>query len=387
MTTKKAKRAEGDVFAKKYEAALRRFLSKGANAAALEPATRLGQQAVAAGLETLEFALIHELALVKQALPASTARVRNAVVKKAGKFFAKAVLPMEDTHRAAREVNAHSKALNEALSSHTQELLVTNRKLSNEVGRRKAVEQILRGSRKTTTELLAEARRTQKHLQLFSRRILTAQEEERKRISRELHDVIAQMLTVINLRLAELRKNTTTNASDLSEKIAKTQRLVEESVVNVHQFARQLRPAMLDDLGLIPAIKTLLAEFTRNTEIAVVLKSMGEVEELNVGQRTVFYRVAQEALSNVCRHAKATRVRLTLSRQAENVHMSIKDNGKSFDVKKVIGSGRALHLGILGMKERIEMLGGTFEVRSAKDKGTDVRVALPLHHTSKKRGK
>ena len=383
MTTKRKSSLKSEALAKRYEAALRRYLTGGAEPS-LKPATRLGRQAVKAGLETLELALIHERALVKQALPVTTVKARNLVIKQAGAFFAEAVLPMEETHRAAREVNAHLRALNEALSRHTRELLATNRKLSKEIAQRQAAEQKLRHSRQASTQSLAEARRSQKYLQLLSRRILSAQEDERKRISRELHDVVAQMLNGINLRLAELRTDTATNASDLGKRIAHTQRLVEESVNNVHRFARQLRPAMLDDLGLIPAMETFIKSFKRDAGIRVTLAADRDVEELNGAKRTALYRVAQEALTNVVRHAKADRVRISIQRQSAGVEMSIKDNGKPFNVQHVMHSGKVKHLGLLGMKERVEMHDGTFEIRSTAGKGTDVRVTIPLNHGKRK---
>jgi signal transduction histidine kinase len=384
MTAKPRNNRKTDALAKRYETALRRYLADGP-AASLEPAARLGRAAVAAGLETLELALIHERALVQQALPAATVKVRNRIIKRAGKFFAEAVLPMEETHRAAREVNAHLSELTAGLSRYTGEILAANRKLTQEVARRKAAERTLRQSRKETSGLLADARRAHKHLQLLSRRILSAQEDERRRISRELHDVVAQMLNGINLRLAELNVDTVANAAGLGMKIARTQRLVVESVDSLHRFARQLRPAMLDDLGLIPALETFLKSFANDMGLRVTLTADREVEKLNGAKRTALYRLAQEALTNVARHAKADRVRIRIQCQADAVQMSIKDNGKAFNVKQVMDSGKVRHLGLLGMKERVEMLGGTFEIRSAPGKGTDVRVAVPLNHGRKGR--
>ena len=384
MTAKKRNNSKAEALAKRYATALRRYLTTGKEAS-LEPATRLGRAAVASGLETLELALIHERALVKQALPETTVKARNRIIKRAGKFFAEAVLPMEETHRAAREVNAHLSALNEGLSRYTRDMLAANRKLTQEVARRKAAEQTLRLNRKETSALLVDARRAHKHLQWLSRRILSAQEEERKRISRELHDVVAQMLNGINLRLAELKMDTAVSAEGLGKKIARTQRLVVESVDSLHQFARQLRPAMLDDLGLIPALETLLQRFASDTGLRVHLAAGPEVEKLNGTKRTALYRVAQEALTNVARHAKADRLRLRIGCHGDGVQMSIKDNGVAFNVQQVMDSRKVRHLGLLGMKERVEMLGGAFEIQSAPGKGTDVRVAIPFNHTNRKR--
>ena len=112
------------------------------------------------------------------------------------------------------------------------------------------------------------------------------------------------------------------------------------------------------------------------------LEAKNEVEEVNGARRTALYRVAQEALTNVARHAEADRVRIHIQRRAGDVQMSIKDNGKSFNVKHVMGSGKVRHLGLLGMKERVEMLGGSFEIRSAIG---IVLVAVPLNKGKKNR--
>ena len=150
----------------------------------------------------------------------------------------------------------------------------------------------------------------------MSRQILSAQEEERKRISRELHDVIAQTLTGINIRLATLKKEALVTTKGLDRNIARTQRLVEKSVDIVHQFARELRPAVLDDLGLIPALHSFVKLFSKRTRVHVHLKAFAGVEQLDTNQRTVLYRVAQEALTNVSRHAHASRVEVSIQKLA-----------------------------------------------------------------------
>ena len=385
MTANSGHSRKSQALERKYETALRRYLA-GGSAASLKPAIRLGRQAVKSGLGTLELSLIHERTLLKQALPMTSVKARDHFIKRAARFFAEAVLPLEETQRAAREVTAHLNELNKALSRHTRDLLASNRKLTQEIARRKAAEQSLRQNRKDANELLSAARRTHKQLQLLSRRILSAQEEERKRISRDLHDVVAQMLNGINLRLAELRKETATSSAGLDRKISRTQRLVEESVDNVHRFARQLRPAMLDDLGLIPAMEAFAKSFARDTGIRVMLDTTTKLEELNGAKRTALFRVVQEALTNVVRHARAKRVDISLQLRGETVHMRIKDNGKSFDVHKVMHSGKVRHVGLLGMKERVDMIGGAFEIESSPGKGTTIHVAIPFKNGTRKRG-
>jgi len=217
----------------------------------------------------------------------------------------------------------------------------------------------------------------QEQLRQLSRQILSAQEEERKEISRELHDVIAQTLTGINVRLSALAKEAAINTKGLDRNIARTQRLVEKSVDIVHQFARELRPAVLDDLGLIPALHSFVKIFSKRTRILVHLKAFAEVEQLPIAKRTVLFRVAQEALTNVARHAQASRVEVSIQKLPDSVCMKIKDDGKSFQVDRVLHGKGSKRLGLLGMRERLEMVGGHFAVESAEGKGTTVIAQIP----------
>src|SRR5947207_4743088 len=173
-------------------------------------------------------------------------------------------------------------------------------------------------------------------LRLLSRQLLSAQEEERKRISRELHDVIAQTLTSINVRLATLKKEALSNTKGLDRNIAWTQKLVEHSVNIVHRFARELRPTVLDDLGLIPALLTFLKGFRKQTGMQVSLSAFAEVEQLTGERRTVLYRVAQEALNNVNRHACASRVQVKIQMLDGAVRMTVKDNGRGFPAEHTL---------------------------------------------------
>jgi len=370
------------VLARRYKQALRRYLAQGPGAS-LQPALRLGCQAVVLGLETLDLVLIHEQAVLAQALPLDSPDIRDRIIRRAGMFFAEAILPLEETHRTVMEANAHLSRLNQRLSQRTQDLSASNRQLKKEIGRRQVVEETLRQSEQHSVRLLAQSRRLQSQLRLLSRRVLLVQEEERKRISRELHDVIAQMLTGINVRLATLKMETTTDNKSLSRKIARTQRLVEKSVDIVHRFARELRPAVLDDLGLIPALHSFMKRFTKETGVRVGLSAFAGVEALGSAKRTVFYRVAQEALANVARHAQASRVDVGIRKVSNAVHMQIKDNGKSFDVEQIWHARKSQRLGLLGMRERVEMVGGKFSVESAPGKGTAINVQIPFNKGDK----
>ena len=268
---------------RRYRAALCAHLRQ-RRQAGLESARGLGARALAAGLQTLDLAKLHEQILVAQVLPGNPAAKRDTLIKQAGAFFAAAITPIEKKHRSAREATAHLKKFIETLSQRTVELAASNLELSLEIIQRKVAEEALKKSERHYTELLAQSDRLQEQLRLLSRQILSAQEDERKKISRELHDVIAQTLTGINVRLAALKKEAALNTTGIDRNIARTQRLVEKSVNIVHQFARELRPAVLDDLGLIPALHSFMKHFTERTGVRTHLTAFAGVEQLDTAK-------------------------------------------------------------------------------------------------------
>ena len=252
-----------------------------------------------------------------------------------------------------------------------------NGRLKREIGRREVVQQALEKSEHHYVQLLAKSRRMQEHLRRLSHEILSAQEEERKKISRELHDEIGQTLTAINVKLAALKNEATANTTGLKKTITSTQRLVERSMETVHRFARELRPPLLDDLGLVPALQSSFKEFTRRTRIPVHFTAFHAVEGLHSDKRTVLYRVAQEAFTNIVKHAQATLVDVSIKRHRSVVCMEIHDNGKSFLVPRALFARQIKRLGLLGMRERLEMVGGSFSIESAPGKGTTIRAQVP----------
>jgi signal transduction histidine kinase len=362
---------------RRYQAALRTHLRQG-QPASLAPARGLGSQALAAGLQTLDLAKLHEQTLVSGLLPACRPDKRPALIKQAGVFFAAAITPIEKTHHSAREAADHLKKFVEALSQRTVELAASNLELQQEICQRKAVEAALKKSEHHYSRLLAQSDRLQEQLRQLSRQVLSAQEDERKKISRELHDVVAQTLTGINIRLATLKKEAALNKSGLDRSIARTQRLVEESVNIVHRFALELRPAVLDDLGLIPALHSFMKNFAAHNGVRTHLTAFAAVEQVDTARRTVLFRVAQEALTNVARHAQASRVDVSIEKLPGAVCMKIKDDGKSFQVDRVLHGNGNKRLGLLGMRERLEMVGGNFRVESATGQGTTITAHIPI---------
>jgi signal transduction histidine kinase len=369
-------------FSRRYQAALLAYLRQ-RSSAHLRSAYGMGQEALQVGLQTLDLAKLHEAILITKVLPGCLSDKRDRQIKHAGTFFAAAITPLEKAHHSSQEDTAQLKKIVEALSQRTVELAASNLDLNLEIAQRKAAEEALRKSERHYSQLLEKSESLQEQLRRLSRQVLSAQEEERKEISRELHDVIAQTLTGINIRLAALKKEAATNTKGLDRNIARTQRLVEKSVDIVHRFARELRPAVLDDLGLIPALHSFMKNFGARTGLLAHLTAFAAVEGLDTGKRTVLYRVAQEALTNVARHAKASRVEVNIQQQHGVARMEIKDDGRSFEVEHRLRAKGSKRLGLLGMRERVEMVGGTFCVESAPGQGTTVRVEIPFAHAAK----
>ena len=263
-------------------------------------------------------------------------------------------------------------------------LNVRNQELHREILRRQAVEEKLKKSEEHQTRMLEQSRRMQEQMRLLTRRVLEAQEEERKKISRELHDDIAQTLVGINVHLEALSREIMVNPEVIRRKIARTQKLVEKSVDIVHRFARELRPTLLDDLGIIATLHAFMKEFTKQTNIRVHFKTCAGVEQLNSARITVIYRVVQSALNNVARHSEASRVQVSLETISDVVCMEIKDDGKSFDVARFLHHAKNKHLGLIGMRERVEMVGGKFSVESAPGQGTTIRAEIPMVNSRKR---
>jgi signal transduction histidine kinase len=377
MNSAKSMKRKLTGLSRRYVAALRSYLKRGPRAS-LQPAQRLGRRAMTIGLETLDLARIHEQALIALVLPSDSPGTRDAMARRAGTFFAEAITPIEKTHRTAREANAHFGQLHQTLRQRSEDLAVSNRQLKREILQRKDVEESLRKSERHYNQLLVQSWDMQEQLRHLTRQLLMAQEEERKKISRELHDEIAQTLTGINVQLATLKTEATTNIKGLRKKIARTQRMVEKSVDIVHRFARELRPTVLDDLGLIPALHSFVKSLAKRTGIHIHLTVFAAVEKLAGDKRTVLYRVAQEALTNVARHAQASLVDLSIVKLPDSICMKIRDDGKSFQVDRMLNAKKNKRLGLLGMRERVEMVGGSFRVESAPGKGTTIRAQIPF---------
>ena len=227
-------------------------------------------------------------------------------------------------------------------------------------------------------QLLKRSHLLQNKLRSVSHQILKAQEDLRQEISRELHDKIVQLLIGININLEAFTKTAEINPQNVRRKFAPVRRKVEEAVDTVHQFARDLRPAMLDDLGFVSTLHSYLKGFSKKTAVEVQLTAFSGVESMSKDKLTMLYRVAQEALTNVERHAEATLVNVVILRARGRVSLEIIDNGKAFDVVRSSDSNLTGRLGLTSMRERVEMFGGRFSVVSIPGTGTTVRAEVPF---------
>jgi len=259
-------------------------------------------------------------------------------------------------------------------------LAAANRELTEEIVLRRKAEKALKKSEEHASRLLAESLQLQGQLRHLSHQVLQAQEEERRRVSRELHDEIIQTLTGVSVHLATLKKEAAVHPKNIEKTVASTQRLVEKSVNIVHRFARELRPMLLDDLGLVPALHSYLRDVAKRTGLRIHFTSFtrGRVEELDNDRRTVLYRVAQEAITNVARHAHASLVKVCIRKLRGAICMEIKDNGRSFQAERVVSAANHKRLGLLCMRERVEMVRGTLTVESEPGQGTTIRAEIPF---------
>jgi two-component system sensor histidine kinase UhpB len=215
-------------------------------------------------------------------------------------------------------------------------------------------------------------RRIEDERRRSGRLVLRAQEEERRRLARDLHDEVNQALTAILLRLQALREEA---PEELLPQIGALKSLVNQAMEELLRLARQLRPASLDDLGLIAAIEGQLARFSEQTGIQAVLHNEGAPEAITEEQQTVIYRVVQEALSNTAQHSGATFVDFELRVfPSHGVELRVRDNGQGFDVS---GQGDGDGIGLSGMAERARLVGGELSVTSAPGSGTRVRLYIP----------
>ena len=234
---------------------------------------------------------------------------------------------------------------------------------------------ILRLERQTRNRY-RELAQSRHELERLSSRLVDAQEEERRAISRELHDEVGQSLGALLVDLGRLSTNLPADSSEIRERIGRMKSLAERTVATVRDIALLLRPSMLDDLGLVAALEWQGREVSRRSQMEVAVESANVSDDLPDEYKICVYRLVQEALNNAVRHSRARNAKVRVAGSASGIEIEVNDDGQGFDPQRARG------LGILGMEERVKRLGGSLEVKSAPGRGTVVKAELPLPVTA-----
>jgi signal transduction histidine kinase len=211
------------------------------------------------------------------------------------------------------------------------------------------------------------------HMRELSQQLVAAQEEERRKLSRELHDHVGQMLTALRMELGRIDRVRPAGDTRLSAALTECRQLVDDMVRLVRDLALGLRPSMLDDFGLQPALEWLTRDFTRRSNVPVELQITGSLDALTDQHRTCIYRVVQEALTNCVRHARATAIGIVVRARDEHIEVSVSDDGIGLDPSR-----RAAGFGLRGIEERVRELGGTITLLSAAGQGATLSITLPI---------
>ena len=304
-----------------YDEALRSYLAGGGENA-LHGAYEAGRLALAKDLGVLDMAALHHSALVKVLLGtdgegADEQKDLQAKLSAASQFFAESLSPYEMSHRGYRDAIAALRALNETL------------------------------------------------------------EEEVKRIAHAVHDEAGQLLVAVHLALAEIARDL---PSALRARIEHVNQLLHQVEEQLRGLSHELRPTVLDDLGLVPAVRFLADAVARRSKISIRVEATLE-ERTSPPVETALYRIIQEALNNVTKHAQAGNVRIRLDADGQRICCSIRDDGVGFNAQALLSGREHKGLGLIGMRERLSAIGGTMEIASGPGEGTRLLIAVPREGT------
>jgi two-component system, NarL family, sensor histidine kinase UhpB len=423
---------------RRYARALQGFLS-GRGEAALQEAYDLGREALARGLGVHDLATIQHRALLKALLAMPTRQEGSHALRAAGKFFVEGMLPFEMSHRRSQEVNAALRESEERYRSvvdTARDVIFTLEadgrivslnpvfetitgwsraewigkdflRLAHPDDRARAAELtfgVLEGrapavfelgllarsgaaipSEVVATSLLRDDRIagilgvardiTDRRLaQKALHRLNQALEEEVKRIAHALHDEAGQLLASVHIGLAEVARDLPPHSA---QRLNNVRGLLDKIEEQLRHLSHELRPTILDDLGLRPALEFLADGVSRRTGLQIVVEGSPDVR-LPTSAETALYRIVQEALTNVAKHAKATRVTIAIERSGHFVRWIIRDDGLGFDVPTVLGRRGSRGLGLIGIQERLQGIGGTLEITSTPRGGTQLLISIPV---------
>jgi len=268
--------------------------------------------------------------------------------------FAKITRDMGERREREESVRNEKKQLEFLIVERTAELIDLNRTLQSEVRERQKAEEQLRA---------------------FAARLQSVREDERTRLAREIHDALGQMCTALKMDIVWIAKRLSKDQKALHDKTDSALKVVAELIKSLRQLSAELRPSTLDTLGLVSAIEWQAQEFEARTGIRCQFSLPEKDPTLDRERSTAVFRIFQETLTNVARHAEATTVQTSLAVADREIILTTRDNGRGFDAES---SERKGSLGLLGMRERAHLLGGEVEISSAPSKGTKVTVHIPL---------
>jgi two-component system sensor histidine kinase UhpB len=299
--------------AQQFKASLEDYLRK-PEEAALARAYELGRRSLMAGIGVLEMAALQHQAMMAALEDAPTLEKCLDRMKTAENFLVEGLAPFEMVHRGFSEANAALLRLNETL------------------------------------------------------------EEEVKRIAHLLHDEAGQLLAAVHLAIEDVARELPPPAR---ERLGKVKEFLGQMEIQLRRLSHELRPTILDDLGLLPALEFLAEGVSKRTGLSITVEGSG-IGRFPPRIETAFYRIAQEALNNVHRHARATRVDIRLQQEAQAICYSIRDDGVGFDVPSVLAKKGDKGLGLIGIRERLNPFKGTFQINATPGQGTELLMSIPL---------
>jgi signal transduction histidine kinase len=273
-----------------------------------------------------------------------------------------------ERQQAEEKLRKANEDLDRRVHKRTAELAKTNEKLRQEIDSRKLAEMALKES--------------EKKLRLLSSHLLTVQESQQRRISLELHDELGQALTILKLRLRSVEKRLGEDQAELKKECEGTLNHVDEIIENIRRLCRDLSPSVLEDLGLTAALLWRIEDFEKHFNVKASIE-MAEIDDLfPIETQIIIYRIFQEALTNIGKHAQAAHVSVTAKKNGNNVSFLVEDDGKGFDVHQIESKfSREKGMGLTAMNERARMLGGDFEISSQEGKGT--RITLSINYNER----
>ncbi len=254
------------------------------------------------------------------------------------------------------------------------------RGIARDITERVSYDRTLRSARRKSELLLHQAVAMQDRLAQLSRQVIQVQENDRLRIGRELHDEIGQTLAAITINLEVLKKDPGIATKDAHDRLQDAQDLTREVMGRVRQVLQDLLPESLDQVGFLPVVRGYLREFSNRTKVAIDFVECPSIELFGRSEKLALYRVLQESLTNIAQHASATSVAVECSQEDGCFVLAIRDNGRGFDPDNVSRNfdGSRPHLGLLGMQERMKLVGGSLDINSKSGRGTALHVRLPM---------